>query len=131
MVVLAVVGLNSLFTMTGPAIKLPEPPGSPLPPRVRNHYSSLSRIIYTFCLQSYFSKSSSPNPFIIFVLFCIHCLDVLNKRWLFVSSTSSLIVSKIERGPNLAPEARRAPGAARAPHPETGPTCARGHANRG
>ena len=35
-------------------------------------------------------------------------------------------VSKIERGPKVAPEARRAPGATRAPHLETGPTCARG-----
>ena len=57
----------------------------------------------------------------------IYIYGVLLTVWSIVLN----FVGKIERGPNVAPDARRAPGAARAPHQEIGPTYVRGHANHG
>ena len=75
--------------------ELLEPPALPLPPGIHYHYSSPSRIIFIFCLQSYFSNSLSSNPFGTFVAFCFYYFNVLNSRWLFGFSAGSLIFSRL------------------------------------
>ena len=88
------------FTSTNPLqlsriTEILEPPASPLSPGIHYRYSSPSRIIYIFCLQSHFSNSSSPNAFGTFVAFCLHCFNVPN-RWLFGFSVRRLIFSRLQ-----------------------------------